>query len=68
MTKYENKRKQKKYKQNKTKQQIFIFHYKKITKIDSYKLILLPFIFSIAVGIHGLSHLGLEAVHNFNPF
>lgn len=25
-------------------------------------------ILSIAVGVHGLSHLGLEAVYGYNPF
>lgn len=46
---------------------LFVIHYKKLTKMDPYKLILIIFIFSIAVGIHGISHLGLESVYNFNP-
>ena len=45
----------------------FLFHYKKLTNLEPYKLVLLIFIFSIAVGVHSLSHLGLETVYNFNP-
>jgi hypothetical protein len=45
----------------------FLFHYKKLTSLEPYKLILIIFIFSIAVGLHGLSHLGLETIYNFNP-
>jgi len=46
---------------------LFIIYYKKITIIEPYKLIILILIFSIAVGIHGLSHLGLEKSYNYNP-
>ena len=46
---------------------IFAFHYKAILKTDPYKLVIFIFIFSIAIGIHGLSHMGLEKLYNFNP-
>lgn len=42
-------------------------NYSKISKLEPYKLILLTLIFSICVGVHGLSHLGLESIYNFNP-
>ncbi len=46
---------------------VLIRHYKAIQHLDSYRLILILLIASIAVGVHGLSHLGLEVVYNFNP-
>ena len=46
---------------------LLITHFSKIKKIDSYKKIILILLFSIAIGIHGISHLGLEAVYNYNP-
>jgi hypothetical protein len=36
-------------------------------KLDKYRLILLVLLFSIATGIHGLSHLGLEKSYGYNP-
>ena len=45
---------------------LIAFNYSTIKKTDPYKLIIFIFIFSIAVGVHGLSHLGLEKVYNFN--
>ena len=38
-----------------------------IRKLDIYKIIKLLLVLSIAIGIHGLSHLGLENVYGFNP-
>jgi len=38
-----------------------------LKRIDPYKLIMIFLVFSIAVGIHGMSHLGLEKVYGFNP-
>ena len=40
---------------------------KKHTSEDSYKTVLLVLLFSIGVGIHGISHLGLERIYNYNP-
>jgi hypothetical protein len=42
-------------------------NYDKITKSSPYQLLTLTLIMSIAIGIHGLSHLGLETVYGFNP-
>jgi hypothetical protein len=43
--------------------------YKNYTVISSkpYQLVMVTLVASIAVGIHGLSHLGLEEIYNFNP-
>ena len=46
---------------------IFIMHYKTIISFEPYKLIKLLLLFSLVAGVHGLSHLGLETVYNYNP-
>jgi hypothetical protein len=42
-------------------------NYSQIKKIDPYRLIILTLIFSIGIGLHGLSHLFLEKIYNYNP-
>ena len=42
-------------------------NYSKISKIDTYKVVLLLVLFSIGIGVHGISHQGLEKNYNFNP-
>jgi hypothetical protein len=34
---------------------------------DSYQILVLILLFSMAVGIHGISHMGLEYVYGYNP-
>jgi hypothetical protein len=46
---------------------VFIKNYKKLVSLESYKFIKLVLFLSIAAGVHGLSHLGLESVYNYNP-
>lgn len=46
---------------------VFIKNYKKLVSLESYKFIKLVLFLSIAAGVHGLSHLGLETVYNYNP-
>lgn len=46
---------------------ILLFNYSKIRNLDPYKLIILSLLFSISIGIHGLTHLGLEQNYNYNP-
>ena len=41
--------------------------YSSIKNMDKYKLIILVLLFSIATGVHGLSHLGLEKNYGYNP-
>lgn len=38
-----------------------------IKSIGSYKLIILLLMFSAVIGIHGISHLGLEQTYKYNP-
>ena len=39
-----------------------------LRRLDPYKLLLILLVFSIAIGIHGISHLGLEKIYGLNPF
>lgn len=47
---------------------LFVKHHKSFLQMDHYKQIKLLFMFSIAIGIHGLLHLGVESIYNFNPY
>ena len=46
---------------------IVVKNYSKIAVLEPYKLTILVLGFSLAVGIHGLSHLGLETSYKYNP-
>lgn len=46
---------------------IVCFNFTKFIKLDSYKIIVLLLFFSLVIGIHGISHLGLESVYDYNP-
>ena len=47
---------------------LIIFNYKSFVSIDHIKLIPLIGTVAIAIGIHGLLHLGLEQAYNYNPY
>lgn len=47
---------------------IFIFNYKQFTNLDFYKRLVILSLISIAIGVHGLIHLGVEVVYGFNPY
>ena len=38
------------------------------SKMDATKIVCAMLLLSIAFGIHGLSHLGLETVYGYNPW
>ena len=42
-------------------------NYANIRNLSPYKLIIIVLMFSICIGIHGLSHLGLEENYGYNP-
>lgn len=42
-------------------------NYSKLKKLDVYKILILTLLFSISIGVHGISHLGLEKGYSFNP-
>ena len=46
---------------------LLLKNYTKIVNLEPYKKIILTLFFSICIGIHGLSHLGLEMNYNYNP-
>ena len=46
---------------------LFFKNYISIKNANGTTLVALALLASIAIGIHGLSHLGLERVYNFNP-
>lgn len=39
-----------------------------IRRLPALQLITLVLILSIAVGVHGLSHVGVESAYGYNPF
>lgn len=46
---------------------ILIVNFKSVMKLDAFKLICIALLFSIAIGIHAISHLGLEVNHAYSP-
>jgi hypothetical protein len=46
---------------------IFIKNYSNIMKLEPYKKIVIALLFSITLGMHGISHFGLETNYNYNP-
>ena len=46
---------------------VIAMNLKKIRTLDAYALTKLFLMASIAVGVHGLSHQGLERIYNYNP-
>ena len=52
---------------------LFIFvtvltHMKKIINLPYYQKIMLLSIMTVAIGVHGLIHLGVEVNYNLNPY
>jgi len=47
---------------------IIITDMNKVMKFNNYQKIMLLSIITIAIGIHGLIHLGVETAYNFNPY
>lgn len=47
---------------------IFIKNYKQFMRLDFYRKLNMLSLFVIAIGIHGLIHLGVEREYGFNPY
>jgi hypothetical protein len=47
---------------------IFIFNFNKFLKLPYYYKLIILSIISIAIGVHGLIHLGVETNYGFNPY
>jgi len=45
-----------------------VYFFPKIQLLDTYKTLLLLLLFSIAAGIHAVSHIILEKTYNYNPY
>ena len=43
-------------------------NFRVLYKLDPYKKVMILLVFSVAMGIHAISHLGLEFVYGLNPF
>ena len=43
------------------------WNFRTLRKTNPYRLVMLVSILSVAVGIHALSHLGLESVYGLSP-
>jgi len=44
-----------------------LLFFSKLQTLDAYHIVVLVLLSSVAVGVHGLSHLGLESAYGFNP-
>jgi hypothetical protein len=47
---------------------IFVMNFNKIMTLGFYQKITLLSIITIAIGVHGIIHLGLEVNYGFNPY
>ena len=47
---------------------LMVKNYKSIMRLNYYQQIMLLSSLTIAVGSHGLMHLGVEKQYNFNPY
>jgi hypothetical protein len=45
-----------------------IIYFSKIQQLDVFRMLILILLFSIIIGIHGISHLGLEKEYQYVPF
>ncbi len=46
---------------------LFFKNYQKIMRLEPHIIVGLVLLFSLVIGVHSISHLGLEAVYNYNP-
>ena len=46
---------------------LIYMNYSTISRLAESEKVKLVLLFSLAIGLHGLSHLGLEYVYKFNP-
>ena len=43
-------------------------NFRVLYNLDPYKKVMILLVFSVAIGIHAISHLGLETIYGLNPF
>lgn len=44
-----------------------IVYFAKVKSLDTYHILIIILLFAIAIGVHGMSHLGLEREYGYNP-
>jgi hypothetical protein len=47
---------------------ILYLTFSKFSPKDPYQIMILILLCSIAIGVHGISHMGLEALYGYNPY
>jgi len=47
---------------------IFLFNFNRFFKLNYYQKIIILSLITLAIGIHGVIHLGVESVYGFNPY
>ena len=47
---------------------VFVSNFQQLKRLDYYHKIVILALITIAVGAHGLIHLGVESVYGFNPY
>ena len=45
---------------------IAVISFGSLRKLDTYRMLVLVLLFSIVLGIHGISHLGLKRAYGYN--
>lgn len=46
---------------------LVFLNFSKIVHLEPFKIIVLLLFFSLVIGLHGISHLGLESLYGYNP-
>ena len=46
---------------------IAVSSFRVLRSLDTYRILVLVLLFSAVVGIHGISHLGLERAYGYSP-
>ncbi len=47
---------------------LVVSNYNQLMRLDFYRKLNMLSLIAIAIGVHGLIHLGVESVYRFNPF
>ena len=45
-----------------------IIYFSKLQDLDAYRIVVLSLLFSLVLGVHAISHLGLEREYGYSPY
>ena len=45
-----------------------MINFSKLQNLDTYRMLVLILLFSLVLGVHGISHLGLEHEYSYSPY